>query len=327
MRIPLSVRSRYDEQADSYARLGKLVDATITSVKPAGWHFIKRTKEIESYALKLETGRYENGVIDDFFACTLVVENRRSVDAAEELIRKHFHVHERRPKDPARTHKHSDAFPFDDLRLYASIPLSDQVRPTGLEDLRFEVQVKTFLEHAWGIATHDLIYKGDEVSWAKERIAYQVKAMLEHAELSIDQSEQLRQAGSIALENEETIRLSGIIRFLTQRWSEDRLPKDKTRLARTIDTLMFALRLDLPAVEKCLTTEEQKGGGSKTLHLSPYGTILNAVLLHHKDAVQAYSRKYKKRHRLFVSPEIEAFDSVYAAMKDVFQVLAGAKVE
>lgn len=303
------------------------MDATITSVKPTGWHFVKRVKELESYALKLETGRYKDGVIDDFFACTLVVENRKSVEAAEELIRKHFQVHERRPKDPARTHKHSDAFPFDDLRLYASIPLRDQVKPTGLEHLRFEVQVKTFLQHAWAIATHDLVYKGDGVSWAKERIAFQVKAMLEHAELSIDRSEQLREAASIAMETEETSRLTALIGFLTQRWPEDRLPKDKTRLARTIDSLMFALGLDLSAIEQCLTTEDAKGGGSKTLHLSPYGAILNAVLLHHRNAVVAYSRKSKKRHRIFVSPELEAFDATYAAMQDVFQVLPGTAAQ
>lgn len=321
MRIPLSVRAHYEEQVDSYARLGMRVEETINGVKPSSWHFIRRLKEVESYALKLETGRYQKGVIDDFFACTLVVENRKSVEAAEELIRKHFLVHERRPKDPARTHKHSDAFPFDDLRLYASIPPSDKVKPTGLEHLRFEVQVKTFLQHAWAIATHDLVYKGDGVSWAKERIAFQVKAMLEHAELSIDRSEQLREAASIAMETEETSRLTALIRFLSERWPGDRLPKDKTRLARTVDSLLVALGLNLSAVAQCLATEEAKGGGPKMLHLSPYGAILNAILLHHRNAVATYSRKNKKRHRIFVSPEIEAFDATYAAMKDVFQVL------
>ena len=49
----------------------------------------------------------------------------------------------------------------------------------------FEVQIKTILQHAWSIATHDLIYKTDTVSWPKERIAFQVKAMLEHAEIAI----------------------------------------------------------------------------------------------------------------------------------------------
>ena len=60
------------------------------------------------------------------------------------------------------------------------------------------MQVKTFLQHAWGIATHDLIYKTDDVSWSRQRIAYQIKAMLEHAEMSIQEAGRLAEAVALS---------------------------------------------------------------------------------------------------------------------------------
>src|SRR5207247_360952 len=113
--------------------------------------------------------------------------NSTEIDQAEALIRENFTVNERRPRQRDRTHKAPHAFPFDDLRLYVRVPNTPASPPTDLVGILFEVQIKTFLQHAWSIATHDLLYKADDANWNKERIAYQIKAMLEHAEISIQE--------------------------------------------------------------------------------------------------------------------------------------------
>src|SRR5215510_4807699 len=187
MKIPNAVRQMYNELIDIYKRLQTYVDEILEpGAKERRWYYESRIKSELSVALKLETGRVTNPrSIEDFFACTLVVRNTKEIEEAEELIEKTFSIQYRRPRENHRTHKESFSFPFDDLRMYVRLKEDVRLPPTDLEKIIFEIQTKTFLQHAWSIATHDLFYKTDEVSWSKERIAYQIKAMLEHAELSI----------------------------------------------------------------------------------------------------------------------------------------------
>jgi ppGpp synthetase/RelA/SpoT-type nucleotidyltranferase len=205
MKIPASIRNAYDDQKTRYQRLKEQVDTAVAGFRRPRWHYESRIKTLQSYALKLETGRVRDPYgLEDLFACTLVVANLAEIDEAERLVLQVFELQERRPKEPNYTHKRPDAFPFDDLRLYVAVPLDAAVPPKGIEGVRFEFQVKTFLQHAWSIATHDLVYKTDDVSWSKERIAYQTKAMLEHAEVSIQEAERLSDSGALMKQDKET---------------------------------------------------------------------------------------------------------------------------
>src|SRR6185295_542993 len=81
--------------------------------------------------------------------------------------------------------KGTHEFSFDDLRLYTKWKPDVTLPTPTFAGVVFELQIKTFLQHAWSIATHDLIYKTDSISWPKERVAFEIKAMLEHAENAI----------------------------------------------------------------------------------------------------------------------------------------------
>ncbi len=167
MKIPQSIRSIYEDLELSYSKLKKLIDYEFKNTLPQEWHYISRLKRTESFALKIESGRYRSiDIFDDFFACTIVVENISKIKTARRFVKKRFEQSYQRPKSDDFTHKNPDSFPFDDLRMYMKWKDNIGSKPTGLEGLLFEVQIKTFLQHAWAIATHDLVYKSDEKNWA-----------------------------------------------------------------------------------------------------------------------------------------------------------------
>src|SRR5215208_1152290 len=98
MKVSLSIRQMFDEQLALNNRLKDEVDKRIASLKRTRWHYESRVKNIESFALKVETGRFTDPTrIEDFFACMLVVTNASEIEAAKQLISDKFEVRTRRP--------------------------------------------------------------------------------------------------------------------------------------------------------------------------------------------------------------------------------------
>lgn len=307
MKISQSVRNRYDEIHGDYCKLRTHVDARIGAIKSKRWHYESRIKDLESYALKLETGREKNpGKPEDMFGCTIVVENHSRIDEAARELGNLFKEAYRRPANSKRTSLSPHSFSFEDLRLYMRVIDDEALPPTGLDSLVFEIQIKTFLQHAWGIATHDLVYKSDEISWATSRVAFQVKAMLENAELSISEAKRLTASTMLDRCSEETIKTSEIIAEIKTRWSDPvSLPKDLIRLADNILHLGRALRLDISAVWKALDAATSNGRGAKVLNLSPYGAILESLLQAHGASLFAPLAHPKNSQYVFVPLEVE----------------------
>lgn len=84
------------------------------------------------------------------------------------------------------TQKAPQMFRFDSTRFIGRIrPEVAATLTPGVESILFEVQIPTVFEHAWGVATHDLVYKTDTVDWRKLRLAAQLKSAVEQIELTI----------------------------------------------------------------------------------------------------------------------------------------------
>lgn len=306
MKIPNSVRNLYLDLEEIYKPLEAKVDETLNSLKKTRWHYESRIKQLESFALKLETGRCLSPTeLEDFFACTIVVENLNSVSDAEELIKQRFDFIDRRPKDTKYTTKPPDSFRFDDLRLYVKWKDAGGARPSGLKSILFEVQIKTFLQHAWSIATHDLIFKSDEKSWPKERIAYQVKAMLEHAEISIQEAATLAKSNTLDKADKLTKRISMIIGLLNKLWEAQALPKDVKRLAENIDQLIYNLDVKLNELRDIINKETENGKGIKTHNLSPYGIIIQSLFNQIPDRMNGFLLDGQKKFKIFIPKEVE----------------------
>lgn len=147
-----------------------------------GYLFKGRIKTVASVAEKLETGRYLRWrEIDDLYACSVVVPNRHHVDSVLTYLDAAFLQQAIRGRGVAQ--KPADVFRFDAPRFIGR--LRDQQalgRLPGLDEILFEVQVLTALEYAWQVATHDEVFKGDQIDWRRDRLAAELKASVEQAD-------------------------------------------------------------------------------------------------------------------------------------------------
>ena len=305
MKIPLSIRQIYDVQLERNQALKCSIDRLLENRIDKRWHYESRVKEIESFALKLETGRFDPIGLEDFFACMIVVENQGKISVAERLIEDIFTIEARKPRVDTETHKRPDSFPFDDLRLYVKLKDDPTLPPSELTDILFEIQIKTFLQHAWSIATHDLAYKGDAPSWATARITYQIKAMLEHAEVSIDGAAILSERTQLKKTDKETDWIIAIVAILKRLWPEDgALPRNLLTLAHNIRNVCAAINITAVELEEIVGLETVQGRGTNITNLSPYGIVVLSVF----NQKPSYINKFLENQRspnLLIPRELE----------------------
>jgi ppGpp synthetase/RelA/SpoT-type nucleotidyltranferase len=317
MKIPSSVRGLYDDLVAPAELLAEEVTRVVGIFRERRWHYEGRIKELESFAQKLETGRvHDLQAIDDLFACTIVVENNVAIKRAVQSVETNFEVIRRRPDDPKVTSKSSECFPFDDLRMYVKLRKQPSLPDSPLSEIVFEIQVRTFLQHAWSIATHDLVYKGGKVSWSNERIAFQIKAMLEHAELSIEQAETFAKAPELAKSDDRKRTLQNICDFCTERWKNEDLPTDLKRLAENINTLLRSAELSLESFTTIFDGQTSQGKGAQMLSLSPYGAIVQALLDQKSDGLKKRFRN--KKFKVFIPAEVEIPEQFEGLVMDNF---------
>jgi len=277
MKVPASIRSIYTERLPLYEKLKTEIDKQIHSWKDERWHYESRIKTEESFALKVESGRFSDpSNLEDWFGATIVVPNLNAVSSVEKILRSRYGISERRPRKIDRTHKDANSFPFDDLRIYASIKPDDRYPETELEGIVFEIQIKTFLQHAWSIATHDLVYKGDNITWSSERIAFQVKAMLEHAEVSIAEADALSRSENLAKTTKTVENINKIASLIRDIWG-DQLPSDLKRVASLVHELIQSIQLSIPKLSIHLKEYFRSIGGVPE-NLSPYLSVIECLI-------------------------------------------------
>ncbi len=223
--------------------------------------------------MKLMTGRYIGYTIDDFYACTIVVPNLKAVLEAIQLVKELLDVHDEKPG--SQTFARPTSFDFDSVRL--SCRLKQSVAPKPYHSHSFEVQIKTLLEHAWSKATHDFSYKGGEVSWARERLAAQIKAVLDNVDLSINELEETAKSTFLARNNPHYEKLKAVISILKAEFGADDSPHtvtDYKRLAEQSANLLSRIDASPEQLKIALESEAKVLRGRHMKNLSPYSIVL-----------------------------------------------------
>ena len=278
MKIVKAVRDLYSAQYPAFAKLSTDVSRTLESLAASKrWFYLSRIKSLESFALKLETGRVsEPSKLEDFFACTVVVPTMGEIKDAIDTIVSRYPLLYRRPADDALTGKRPSSFEFDDLRLYVRRPHSATGYAEEVTDLVFEVQVKTVLQYAWSQATHDLTYKSEAVNWSLERVAFQIKAMLEHAEVAISEAQELAHADALSKQDRRTNELSLLLDKIREIWPREALPNDLKRLAENILSILQLCGLQAKDFLQVIQKERDRVG-ILPVNLSPYAFSVQAL--------------------------------------------------
>lgn len=300
MKVEKSIRDHYILLRDTYELIAGDVDGLLKEAcEKNGWSYTSRIKEVQSYALKLATGRE----VDDFFGCSIVVSTLADVPAAVELVESCLVVIDRRPKETIN-HRPTE-FQFDSLRLYCR--LMDSVKKTLKHDRKFEVQVKTLLEQAWSRATHDFSYKGDDISWAKERIAAQLKAMLDNVELSISQISSLSLSPNLDRRHRDYEARAKILSFLRDELGAEQgviLPSDLRRLTDIVHGLLKFMNSSLDDLRRWIANETKNGRGTLVTDLSAYSIILQSAMNQHPAGFNTGLNSSNGSRRVFVTGEV-----------------------
>lgn len=304
--IPPSIQRAYKQQSNLADALLAELDGLFQS-RDRKWFYTSRKKGLESFAQKVEGGQCRDFYhLEDFVGAMLVVPMLTDLPAALGFVDKFFHTAYRRPERPDKTTKSASDFPFDDIRLYGRLRPAEDLPPRPIDDIVFEIQVKTFLQHAWSISTHDLVYKHDRASWARSRVAYQVKAILEHADLSVSAIATLEESAELPAEGQPEASIQGLIDLVEREWAQDVLPRDRRRLALNLQRLIKALSLDTADELKVLLDEGRlAGGGQHPSGLSPYQCLVEYASIHRPAALRrALTKTSLRAPAIFVSDEV-----------------------
>ncbi len=145
-----------------------------------GFAIASRCKSIKSIIEKIEGGRVESWEkLDDLVAFSIITPSLQEESDVLSFLQNIFKIHE--IKKRGESLKSPDVFRFDLTRVICGI--NDE---SDISKIKCEVQIRTALEHAWSSATHKIVYKADDVSWKKQRLASQIKAGVEQLDLLLN---------------------------------------------------------------------------------------------------------------------------------------------
>ena len=183
----------YFKRQDVYEELGPKVEVIIkaalqnAAIQPHSITF--RTKGAESLRKKIQDHperKYENLTdLTDLLGVRIISYYIDEVDAIWEVMKKEFDLDEKNCVDKRETDNPNE-FGYASLHLVASLGesrtrLSEYSRFSGM---KFEIQIRTILQHAWAEIEHDHVYKTKStVPPDMRRIFSRISAMLEAADL------------------------------------------------------------------------------------------------------------------------------------------------
>ncbi|MBS1723815.1 MAG: hypothetical protein JSS66_12785 [Armatimonadetes bacterium] len=247
MIVSSDLEQAYNRIEPALVRLRSLVrDTLLNYCEVNGLAFLSRQKALGSLSEKVESGRIATWeAVDDLVAATVVVPTLADEGQVISDLGRLFEVVDVRRR--ASTMKSFDVFRFDATRVIAKLSAAvDEGQALRVSSILFEVQVRSAFDHAWSVATHALVYKTDNPSWRRQRMAAQMKAVCEQMDSVLLGFEEV----SAKIDESEWRRVANVGRIISTlkglfnegRLPEELLPKDWSRLGDNIYSLVLAHR-------------------------------------------------------------------------------------
>ncbi len=293
MIIPSRISEIYDSLRQGLDLFRKEMDPVLRRIaNNCGGFFDSRVKEKTSFAQKLETGRFSDyNEIIDLYGAIIVVATHKEIDLIKKEVLQQFEILkaiENRPKEYS-------SFIYDDLHLH--IKYKPQVLVPGKEYLLrpFELQVKTFLQHGWAKATHDILYKGNQMSWPRFRIAYQIKVMLEQSDQilgQIDKAADLCPNNSFDIFTQKT----KILELMKNKWDTAQLPSNLTGLVDEVFDVLRICKKQVSFFEQELISSQNRNILSAQ-SITPFQAILGILI---KADFKSLCKGFKEHRRSII---------------------------
>lgn len=272
MKVSSSIRSLYSDLYDIAQELDHYVSSNVQEFcNKYSYQYEHRIKSEESFAEKLEMGSNE---MYDFLGITIVVPEYSHISKVKKFLSSSFKFvcqHPEKPKKP-------QDFDFDTPRYYYKCKKMLSLRKKIFCDFIFEIQIVTLLEFCWSKLFHDYSYKSSDISWGKERISFQIKALLKNADMIIHEADKLSSSKILKDCQDNYIQINKIKSFLLKYWDASCLAKNLKRECESINTILKVSQMDLDALESIIRTQTSVNRGASLVNLSPYGAIIQSLL-------------------------------------------------
>lgn len=182
------ILDEYREKRPLFEKLQAVVDDEIRRIVTDNHLYVtameSRIKKEKSLAGKLELKGHKYATlsdITDILGCRIITFYTEEVDKIAALIEKNFEVDWENSVDKRRL-LDLDRFGYMSLHYICRLPL-ERCEDPEMHEYRFEVQMRTALQHVWATINHDLGYKTDiEIPREHLRNMNRIAGMLELAD-------------------------------------------------------------------------------------------------------------------------------------------------
>lgn len=199
---------------------------------------VSRVKTLESLCEKIESGRYSSWTgIEDLVAFAVVIP---TLSEEEEVIRFLGDVFRTVAlKRRGSTRKAPDVFRFDSTRFVGKLRVPPgEPAARAIDQISFEVQVRTAFDHAWVVTTHALAYKTAVIDWKQQRLAAELKATAEKMDLLIlafqDASTRIQESPWPTISAKKEIHAFFAGAATEKRFPQELVPKDWSRFTDNV---------------------------------------------------------------------------------------------
>lgn len=185
------ILAEYDAMLPIYRRLERIVEISLQNIIDSNGLTVTavsaRVKSRESLAgkLALKGDKYHSlGDITDILGARIITFYTDDVDRIAALTEKLFDIDWENSVDKRRLHD-TDSFGYNSLHYICRLPKSIVNEPDcpQLNEISFELQLRTTLQHAWASINHDIGYKTDvEIPHFYMRQINRLAGMLEMAD-------------------------------------------------------------------------------------------------------------------------------------------------